>query len=516
MPTLIGYPPDAFDFVSGSSNLVTGDQFRLDPSYDSDTDALSFEITDGGSALEGDAQNNETGDDSSQDAVVKDASGSTMDSGQIYIEDARTITTPDGSTITVYKMEIGGTHVGWLTSDPLQPGVTYEVDSSFNITGSPADDGDGDGDGAVAGNAPEYDDISDATYDSDADNSILGGDLADDIEGGAGNDTIEGGAGNDTMAGGSGNDSFILTAGGGDDSITDFTIGEDHLETSLLDDGSGGQITADEVGVVTNGDSTQTLQFPNGESVTVSPGTIDTTSFASQFASLVSMGVPPCFAPGTLIQTSTGDAAVETLRIGDMVMTADRGLQALRWIGRRVQLFKSRKDEDKPVLFQAGSLGGGLPHRDLVVSPQHRMVIAGKAVEAAFGTAEILALSKAMTGRAGIRRMWGKRRIEYYALLFDRHEVIFAEGVATESFRPGPVALESFDPHIRAQIYAIYPKLRAEPVAGLGPPARPIAKRREVAKLMRRDRDWFVPSRGHGARHLARHDFRSHLLAANG
>ena len=118
-----------------------------------------------------------------------------------------------------------------------------------------------------------------------------------------------------------------------------------------------------------------------------------------------------------------------------------------------------------------------MPRRDLIVSPLHRVVLSGPAITAVFGRTEVLVLAKALTGRTGIRRMNGKRRIVYYSLLLARHEVIFAEGAATESFRPGPVAMAGFDDIIKAQIYAIYPRLMTQPTRGLGPPARPIMGR---------------------------------------
>lgn len=233
------------------------------------------------------------------------------------------------------------------------------------------------------------------------------------------------------------------------------------------------------------------MTFPSGETVTVPDGTIDTSTPAAQFADLVAMGVPPCFAPGTLLATPGGETPVELLKPGDLVLTADRGPQRLRWIGRREVRFgpeNPRGDKDKPVEIKAGALGRGpdgpVPRRTLVVSPQHRMVLSGQAIAKTFGTSEVFAVAKALTRMDGIRRMNGKRRVIYYALLFDRHEVIYAEGAPTESFRPGPVALSAFDPDHRAQIFAIYPGLATDPEAALGPPGRKITRRRDIERFL--------------------------------
>ncbi|MEM7211612.1 MAG: Hint domain-containing protein [Pseudomonadota bacterium] len=315
----------------------------------------------------------------------------------------------------------------------------------------------------------------------DGNDTVNAGDGNDVVDGGSGNDTLGGGAGNDTLTGGSGDDVFELSDGGGSDTITDFATG-DQLDTSALTDISSvltdqdGTVTADEVTVTGGGGSDQILTFPGGETVTVPDGTVNTTTTQTQFASLVAMGVPPCFAPGTRILTPSGERNVEDLWPGDLVMTADNGPQPLRWIGRRDVDFTDpdnlRAQSDKPIQIKAGTLGNGLPLRDLIVSPQHCMVT-GQGEE-------FLVRAKHLTARPGIRRMHGRKRVTYYALLLDRHEVLFAEGAPTESFRPGPVALSGFSSEHRAEVLRIYPGLADDAEAALGESARPILSRKEL------------------------------------
>ncbi|MFK7943409.1 MAG: Hint domain-containing protein [Paracoccaceae bacterium] len=350
--------------------------------------------------------------------------------------------------------------------------VPDPVDGNDSISGGAGDDlifGDG-------GN-----DTLDGGEDSD---SIAGGSGEDVLSGGSGNDTLEGGEGDDTLSGGDGEDVFVLTSAGGADFVDRFEMGRDRVDTSDLQDANGDEVTADEVVVTEVPGQPQVLIFPQGETLTVPQGTVDTTSPQSQFASLVTMGVPPCFAPGTMIRTPSGNRAVETLAPGDMVMTADRGARPLRWIGRREEYFETREDKHRPILIAAGSLGNHLPSRDLIVSPQHRMVLNWPAVQRSHGTGQVLALAKGLTDLPGVRIMRGKASIAYFALLFDRHEVIFAENAPTESFRPGPEAMKGFTPEIRRQIHAIYPGLHDDPERALGPPARPIVNRREANALV--------------------------------
>ena len=89
-----------------------------------------------------------------------------------------------------------------------------------------------------------------------------------------------------------------------------------------------------------------------------------------------------CFRRGTLIETEKGQRAVETLAIGDRVMTASGDLKALRWIGKRHYSAEALGTHPQmlPVLIRAGSLGNFLPRRDLWVSPEHALYLDGALV----------------------------------------------------------------------------------------------------------------------------------------
>ncbi len=150
--------------------------------------------------------------------------------------------------------------------------------------------------------------------------------------------------------------------------------------------------------------------------------------------------LPTGFAPGTLIATPEGEVAVEALQIGQLVETLDHGPQPLRWVGVLRAEGGGRNHMDRPVMIAQGSLGGGLPRRNLVVSPQHHVLLGGLAVSTMFNAPQVLAPARGLAGMAGVRRIGGRRSIDYHALLFDRHQVIFAEGAPTESLRPGAPA----------------------------------------------------------------------------
>ena len=175
---------------------------------------------------------------------------------------------------------------------------------------------------------------------------------------------------------------------------------------------------------------------------------------------------------------------VEDLNVGDRVQTLDNGVKILRWIGKTDVDFHQgaglHAGKHRPIEFKAGALGAGVPRHCLRVSPQHRMLLAGLEVETAFGTSQVLAMAKALVGLPGVRVMQGARRTVYYSLLFDAHQIVFANGAPSESFRPGPVVLAGFSPQARQQVLEIYPGLADGAASKLAPLARRCLKRREI------------------------------------
>lgn len=159
---------------------------------------------------------------------------------------------------------------------------------------------------------------------------------------------------------------------------------------------------------------------------------------------------PPCFTPGTLIATPRGEAAVETLQPGDLVKTMDHGPQRVRWAGRRT--VRGLRDF-APVRFAVGVFGNSRP---LLVSPNHRMLVTGWTAELLFGEPAILVSAKHLVGMQGVRYA-PRDQVDYVHLLFDRHEIIFAEGAPTESFHPGGAQMEQ-DVQVRQEIAAIFPE----------------------------------------------------------
>ncbi len=139
-------------------------------------------------------------------------------------------------------------------------------------------------------------------------------------------------------------------------------------------------------------------------------------------------GTIPCYAPGTLIDTARGPRPVETLAVGDLVETLDHGVLPVRWAHAAAQPLEDAGPGGFPVLIRAGAFGPGCPARDLIVNPQHRILVGGCGQLDSVFEAQVFAPAKALTGLPRIRAMTGKRRIEWIHFALDRHEVVTAEG----------------------------------------------------------------------------------------
>lgn len=163
----------------------------------------------------------------------------------------------------------------------------------------------------------------------------------------------------------------------------------------------------------------------------------------------------PCFTTGSMIATPYGDRAIETLSVGDMVLTRDNGPQPIRWIGSRTVLGVGRF---APVTLSLETQGLG--RKPLVVSPNHRLLLTGYQANLYFGTDEVLVSAKHLIDGVAVRQ-GNEKLVTYMHMMFDQHEVIYANGIATESFHAGDVAIASISENSREEMFALFPELRS-------------------------------------------------------
>ncbi|MDG1431162.1 MAG: Hint domain-containing protein, partial [Paracoccaceae bacterium] len=118
---------------------------------------------------------------------------------------------------------------------------------------------------------------------------------------------------------------------------------------------------------------------------------------------------------------------------------------------------------------------------DLLVSPQHRMLISGVQAELLFGAPEVLVAAKHLLGMAGVSEA-PQTIVTYFHLMLDRHQILFAEGAETESFYASDQGLSTISTHCKARLFEAFPHLESD-VAAYGETARPCLKSHEARLL---------------------------------
>ena len=251
--------------------------------------------------------------------------------------------------------------------------------------------------------------------------------------------------------------------GGGTDAL--------NLPVGTIVNDAGGSFTV-ELGVaytLTNG----TFQLPSGQVVPY-----------SQFEN--GSGIA-CFTSGTLIATESGARAIEDLMLEDRVLTMDCGLQPVRWIGKRrlAQSELGQRPELRPIIIRKGALGHNHPADDLMVSPQHRILLRSRVAKRMFGHTEILVPAIKLLDLDGVDRALECESVTYFHLMLDSHQVIFANGQPTESLYAGPEAMKALQPAAYLELITLFPELRQNDFRPV--PARMFVKRNaQIEQLISR------------------------------
>lgn len=195
-----------------------------------------------------------------------------------------------------------------------------------------------------------------------------------------------------------------------------------------------------------------------------------------------------CFDSDAMIATTKGEVRVSALREGDLVLTADDGPQPVRLVAQRA--FSARemsvRPHLRPVVIPAHAFGPGAPDRPLTVSPQHRMLLRGMEASLLFGAPEVFATAKSLLGTLA-RPAAPDRGAHYHHILFEKHQVIWANGARTESLLPGKEATSTLEQDFRGELAEIFPDLA---LSGDAAPSRLCLKHFEGRALARAQTDF--------------------------
>ncbi|WP_146344661.1 Hint domain-containing protein [Phaeobacter marinintestinus] len=324
--------------------------------------------------------------------------------------------------------------------------------------------------------------VSDIFFDTvaaqDGNDTIDGEEGDDELYGGGGDDILIGNVGADEMYGQDDDDTLYVAqgdsayGGAGDDTFILTDLAEAGTDAIFITGNEGGETLGDTLAlgdVVDYSTLNLTVDTPDEKEGTVEllDGTL---------VSFTNIENIICFTPGTYISTAHGARLIETLQVGDLIVTRDNGLQPLRWIGQRTVSGIGRfapisldpsllQDADAPVL----------------VSPQHRMLWSGYRAQMMFGESEVLVAARHLLDHPAVSRV-PSQTVTYMHLMFDRHEVIYANGAPTESFFPGDNALSALTRQSREQMFSVFPDLRSHSAA-FGDTARLCLKPHEAQVL---------------------------------
>jgi Ca2+-binding RTX toxin-like protein len=429
-----------------------------------------------------------TGNDMLDLTNMQDANGNPVDTSDVTVTD-------DGDGNALLSFGNGET----LTLVGVAPGLVSSP-AQLHAMGIPM----GASDGVVEGTAG--DDLIDDAYAGDPEGDMVdggdgaGGSDADWIEAGAGNDTVLGGAEGDSIFGGDGDD--VIDGEAGDDRIQG-DAGEDTIHMGVGDHATGGDGDDSFYATATGGgtmhldgsedDETvgDTLNITGPATITYDAdpenGTVEWLDGTTlTFENIENVNYVPCFTPLSMIKTIRGEVPAGQLRLGDRVLTRDNGFQQIEWIGTRAlaQSDLKRTQALRPVRIRKGALGNGQPERDLLVSPQHRMLVCSKSAALWFGEEEVFVPAIALTILDGIDQI-DMPGVTYVHFMMSRHQVVMGDGAWSESFQPGDLTLAGMDRAQRAELFALFPELAQREPAGVYPAAR-ISLAAHEARLLAR------------------------------
>ncbi|WP_431300096.1 Hint domain-containing protein [Tabrizicola sp. BL-A-41-H6] len=192
----------------------------------------------------------------------------------------------------------------------------------------------------------------------------------------------------------------------------------------------------------------------------------------------------PCFCAGTMIATPSGPRAVETLAAGDTVLNEDGEALPILWVGKsRVSLAEVRANPNlAPIRIPAHIFGPSHPAADLLVSPQHRIVLHDVAAELLFGEPRVLAAARHLVGTFA-EETAPDADVDYVHILTEAHEILLSNGLPSESFQPARRSIDVMAPETRSDLETVLQAAGHDDLL-TRPDAQPSLKRGEVRALL--------------------------------
>ncbi len=279
------------------------------------------------------------------------------------------------------------------------------------------------------------------------------------------------------------NETFIVDQDGdgdySDEAATTVTDIDRYTATVTYADGTTATLPG-ELAVVTLDDGTQYLLFRDSATDALNAAgsaisSFELTEFQSRwsdrtidngvvhlnnYGNTVTNTTVVCFCAGTKIATADGLKNVETLKSGDMLMTASGDISPLKWVGRTEVTPEAMKENTKlqPVRFSQGSLGYNIPSCDVWVSRQHRVHLSSTVATNMFGDGGALIAAKYLLGLNGIKQICPESSITYIHLYLDQHSLLISENMVSESFLIGEQSISALSNESKVSLNEVAPQ----------------------------------------------------------
>ena len=195
-----------------------------------------------------------------------------------------------------------------------------------------------------------------------------------------------------------------------------------------------------------------------------------------------------CFVGGTHFDTPHGPRVIESFKRGDLVNTLDHGPQPVKWIFSKTwsQADVAQNPALAPILISRDTLGPGLPGSDLRLSRQHRVMVTSAIAKRMLLGSEVLVAAKNLLPVPGVVEDGEAIGVTYFHIMFDRHELVLANGLPVESLFLGAEALNALSQEAVAELEQLLDQTIDQLRRSSIPSARPIVTGKAAKSLIAR------------------------------
>jgi hypothetical protein len=167
--------------------------------------------------------------------------------------------------------------------------------------------------------------------------------------------------------------------------------------------------------------------------------------------------IAPYVMADAALLTDRGEVAAQDLEAGQRILTRDKGFQTVLWVGHRIVSAEAMEADPglRPVIIQAGALGPSLPSRAMTVPQSQRLLVEGPRTKLMFGQREVFVPAAHLVGYPGIT-VAPEATVTVVFILCAAHEVIWVDGIWTESHQSGTYAAHQIGSAQHADIEEIF------------------------------------------------------------